>query len=44
MRAPSVEIDDQEVRIGEAGNLAKLTPGEWNILVRAIKAGELTEV
>jgi hypothetical protein len=41
---PSVEIDEHEVRIGEAGNLAKLTPAEWNVLVRAIKAGELTEV
>ncbi len=30
-------------RIGEAGNLVKLTPAEWNVLVRAIKAGELTE-
>lgn len=41
---PSVEVDDHEVRIGEAGNLAKLSPAEWNALVRAIKAGELTEI
>jgi hypothetical protein len=41
---PSVEIDEDEVRIGEAGNLATLTPAEWNVLVRAIKAGDLTEI
>jgi len=32
------------VRIGEAGNLVKLTSAEWNVLVRAIKAGELKEI
>jgi len=41
---PAVEIEEHEVRIGEAGNLVKLTPAEWNVLVQAIKAGELTEV
>jgi hypothetical protein len=41
---PSVEIDGREVRIGEAGNLVKLTAAEWNVLVRAIKAGDLDEV
>jgi hypothetical protein len=41
---PSVEIDDHEVRIREAGNLVRLTPAEWNVLVQAIKAGELAEV
>lgn len=41
---PSVEIDEREVRIGEAGNLVKLTTAEWNMLVRAIKAGELNEL
>ena len=40
---PAVEIDDHEVRIGEGNNLVRLTPAEWNILVRAIKAGELVE-
>jgi hypothetical protein len=40
---PSVEIDEQEVRIGEADNLVRLTPAEWNVLVRSIKAGELKE-
>ena len=41
---PSVEIDEHEVRIGEEGDLVKLTPAEWNVLVRAIKAGELKEL
>lgn len=41
---PSVEIDDKEVRIGEADNVVRLTPAEWNVLVRSIKAGELKEV
>jgi len=41
---PMVELNDQEVRIGEAENLVKLTPAEWNVLVQAIKAGELTEL
>ena len=41
---PSVEVDEHEVRIGEAGNLVKLTPAEWNVLVQAIKAGELAAV
>ena len=41
---PTVDITDEEVRIGEEGNLVKLTPAEWNILVQAIQAGELTEL
>ena len=41
---PRVEIDEHEIRIGEADNLVKLTPAEWNVLVRAIRAGELAEV
>ncbi len=41
---PAVEIDDHEVRIGEKDNLVRLTPPEWNVLVEAIKAGELREV
>jgi len=39
-----VELDADEVRIGEEGNRVKLTPAEWNVLVQAIKAGELTEL
>lgn len=41
---PAVEVDDNEVRIGEAENLVKLNRAEWNELVRAVKRGELTEV
>jgi len=41
---PSVEVEEHEVRIGEAGNLVKLTRAEWNVLVQAIRAGELTQV
>jgi hypothetical protein len=41
---PTVEIDEHEVRIGETSNVAKLTPAEWNVLVRAIKKRELLEL
>jgi hypothetical protein len=39
-----VEIRDHEVSIGEGANLVKLTVEEWNVLVRAVKAGTLDEV
>ena len=38
---PVVELAEAEVRIGEEGNLVKLTKEEWNTLVGKIKAGEL---
>lgn len=41
---PAVEIDDRGVRIGEGDNRVKLSPAEWNVLVRAIKNGELYEL
>jgi len=41
---PTVEINDAGVRIGEDGNRVQLTPAEWNVLVRLIKAGELAEL
>lgn len=41
---PAVEIDETEIRIGEGDNTVHLTPAEWNVLVRAIKAGQLTEI
>ena len=41
---PAVEIEHTEVRIGEGDNLVRLSPAEWNVLVRAIRAGELEEV
>jgi hypothetical protein len=40
---PAVEIDEREVRIGEGDNTVHLTAGQWNVLVRAIKSGELGE-
>lgn len=41
---PAVEIDNREVRIGEDENRVRLSPAEWNVLVRAIKSGELDEI
>jgi len=41
---PEVEIRGDEVRIGEAGNLAVLRKDEWNVLVRLIHAGQLGEL
>ncbi len=41
---PSVEITDEGVTIGEAGNAVKLTHAEWNDLVARIRRGELSEV
>ncbi len=40
---PEVEIADDEVRIGETGNLAVLKRDEWNILVDLIQSGKLTK-
>ena len=41
---PEVEMQGDEVRIGEAGNLAVLTKDEWNVLVDLIQAGQLTKL
>ena len=41
---PEVEVTGDEVRIGEAGNLAVLKKDEWNILVDLIQSGQLTKV
>jgi hypothetical protein len=38
-KCPVVEIDDDEVRIGEPGNLCILKKSEWNTLVEKIKTG-----
>jgi hypothetical protein len=35
---PEVEVRGDEVRIGEAGNLAILKKAEWNILVQLIRS------
>ncbi len=40
---PDVEITDEGVRIGEAGNLAVLKKEEWNLLVDLIHSGQLTK-
>jgi hypothetical protein len=41
---PDVTIAGDEIRIGEAGNLAVLTKDEWNVLVDLIQSGQLTKV
>ncbi len=41
---PEVAIAGDEVRIGEAGNLAVLKKDEWNVLVDLIQSGQLTKV
>ena len=38
---PEVEVLADEVRIGEAGNLAVLKKEEWNALVELIRSGQL---
>ena len=41
---PEVAFEGDEVRIGEAGNLAVLTKEEWNVLVDLIQSGQLSKV
>jgi len=41
---PDVEIVGDEVRVGEAGNLAVLTKDEWNVVVDLIQTGRLRKV
>jgi len=41
---PEVEFAGDQVRIGEAGNLAVLTKDEWNVLVDLIQSGQLAKV
>ena len=41
---PEVEVAGDEVRIGEADNLAVLKKDEWNILVDLIQTGQLKKV
>ncbi|MBN2013569.1 MAG: hypothetical protein JW778_00165 [Candidatus Altiarchaeota archaeon] len=38
---PAVEVDKEEVRIGEKGNLCTLKKSEWKTLVEKIRSGEL---
>jgi hypothetical protein len=39
-----VEFAGEQVRIGEAGNLAVLSNDEWNVLVDLIQSGQLSKV
>ena len=41
---PEVEVHGDEVRIGEAGNLAVLKRDEWNVLVDLIRSGQLSKL
>jgi hypothetical protein len=43
-QCPEVEIAGDEVRIGEAGNLAVLKKDEWNVLVDLVQSGQLKKV
>jgi hypothetical protein len=43
-QCPEVEIAGDEVRVGEAGNLAILKKDEWNVLVDLIKSGQLSKL
>jgi hypothetical protein len=43
-QCPEVEIVGDEVRVGEAGNLAVLKKDEWNVLVDLIKSGQLSKL
>ncbi|GAB4323780.1 MAG: hypothetical protein Kow0010_05310 [Dehalococcoidia bacterium] len=41
---PEVVIDSDTIAIGEEGNLVRLSPAEWNVLVAGIKDGRLQPV
>lgn len=41
---PEIVIDAEGVRIGEAGNLVRLTQTEWNRLVALVRQGKLGEL
>ena len=41
---PEVEVIGDEVRIGEAGNIAVLKKDEWNVLVDLIQTGQLAKM
>jgi hypothetical protein len=41
---PAVEIKENEVSIGEEGNIVHLKKPEWNELVSKVKSGELHEI
>ena len=39
-----LDVTKDEVRIGEEGNLVRLTKEAWNMLVEKITAGELSRL
>jgi len=39
-----LDVERDEARIGEEGNVVRLTKQAWNTLVEKIRAGELTEL
>ena len=41
---PEVVVAEDAVTIGEGGNQVRLAHAEWNVLVAAIKAGDLDEI
>lgn len=41
---PVVELDREGARIGEEGNLVRLTPEQWNALVEKARSGALGPV
>ena len=41
---PVVEVDENDVRIGEEGNLCCLNRDQWNTLVEKIRSGELARI
>jgi hypothetical protein len=41
---PQVDIQVDEVRIGEAENLVVLTKDEWNVLVDLIQSGRVGRI
>jgi hypothetical protein len=41
---PEVEIQPDEVSIGEAGNLVVLKRAEWNVLVELIQSGQVAKL
>lgn len=41
---PEIVFLDNEVRIGEEGNLVKLKPSEWNTIVEKIQSGEIEKL
>jgi hypothetical protein len=41
---PEVVIDGEQIRIGEAENTVILNKAEWNVLVDAVRSGQLGRV